>query len=457
MWSLAVLLVTVAAAHLEDARPYGPVREVEVQRSPDLLVPALLLAWDDRVWRVGRETILVHHRDGAVETLPLTSATVWTGPPGFPNLHRRGAPDPLLVVSTRGQEWVWDLYRASLDPLMCGGPIAPYAFAADCSAVLAPDDSRLTPAKYSRLAVVDDRLWVFGAGQLQVFAGTERQPRLAGPIVHLSHDDPALSDRQVYVGVPTGLRALVAATGEENWHVNRLASWLAPSPSGTLVGVHTGDDLLLLDRPTGRIVYAVEHVRDAVFAWTPEGDLVGVTPTHVVRFRTRPEAADRVAPLSAPPGRLPERLVQPGQLAVSVVDWPKQARSLRVDGVPTSTERMSDPGEGVTLEVAPIDRTGLRRAATVDIDVGFGGRRETVRVLRPDAGESVEVRLEWQPLVVTLTDCARDCERVLGPRLIGSEVAIDISGKRADGTPAQWIRRAIHRGDIWTVEPTSGD
>jgi hypothetical protein len=455
MWWLALFGIGDAAAHLEDARPYGPVREVEVLRSEALPVPAMLLAWDDRIWRVGRQTTLVHHRDGRVQTLPMTGAKVWAGPPGFPNLHRRGAPDPRVVVSAKGREWVWDLYRGALDPLSCGGPVAPYAFTDDCSDLVSADGTRLTDAKYSRLAVVGGRLWVFGAGQLRVFDGPEAQPRIAGPIVHLSHDGPDIAEPHVYVGVPTGIRALFAETGVENWHLNRLASWLAPSPAGTLVAVHSGEDLLLLDRPTGRIVYAIEHVRDAVFAWTPEGDLVGVTPTHVVRLQTRPQAADGVVPLSAPPGRLPEGLVQPGRLTLSVADLPKQAKSLRIDGVPLTTQRGLDAEwvDGLRVEVAPIDRTGLERPATLDVDVGFGGRRESVRVLRPEPDEEGVVELAWRPLTVQLADCSRDCVRELGPRLVGSEVAIDIEGRRADGTRGRWVRRAVHRGTPWSVDP----
>ncbi len=459
MWSLglAIALLEPAVAHLQDARPYGPVREVDVERGADLPVPAELLAWDDRIWRVGREGIVVQHRDGAVEMLPLTGARVWLGPPGFVNLHRRGTPDPRLVVTTKGREWVWDLYGGTLEPLVCGGAIAPYAFSPDCRALVdpGPPEQRLTPAKYSRLAVVGERLWVFGAGQLAVFDGSERQPRMPGPIVHLSHDAPGTPDPHVYVGVPTGIRAVFAETGEENWHVNRLVSWLAPSPTGDLVAAHADDDLLLFDRPTGRIVYAIEHVDQAAFAWTPEGDLVAVTPGHVVRFTTRPEKADRAVPLSAPPGRLPERLVQPGRLTLSVVDLPRNAKSIQVDGLPVSTARGVDGDrlDGLRVDVAPVDRLGLERSATLDIDVGFGGRRETVRVLRPEAGEGSDVTLQWWPLRIRLEDCAKDCERDLGPRLLGAEVAIDIEGEREDGSDGHWVRRAVHRGEAWTVAP----
>ncbi|MEZ4321517.1 MAG: hypothetical protein R3F61_28855 [Myxococcota bacterium] len=427
--------VSLALAGLADARPFGPVRTVDVQPTPVLPVPADLLAWDDRVWRLERERVLVSHADGRLDRLPLTDATLWLGPPGYPNLHRRGMPDPVIPLQRQGQDLVWSVLDAKVARRTCGGPLAPYAWSADCRE-LRFGDTRLTPAKYSRLAVAGGRLWVFGAGQLQVFDGAVRQPRIPGPIVHLAHDD-----ERMYVAVSSGVRALDARTGEVLWSLNPLVSWLAPSPDGTWVALRTEDTLLLLDRD-GQRVYALEHLGDCAFAWTPDGDLVGVDATSVVRFRI----AEAHTATRGPEARMPEGLVQPGLLELSLVEGPSDVGSLTLDGV-------RDAGVPARVQVWPVDRTSLDRPADLDIVVHRDGLDETVRVLRPEPGEARPVALTWAPLTVTLEDCPESCVVELGPRLVGSEVHVVRQGTAGDGGPATWERRAVFLGDPWVLAP----
>lgn len=415
-------LLLGALAALPDARPYGPVRGVDVQPTPEMPVPADLIAWDDRVWRLDRDRVLVHHRDGRLERLPIVGATLWLGPPGFPNVRQRGSTDAAVVVKQRGREWVWDLASATMAPMACGGDIAPYGWSEDCREIRS-GDQRLLPAKYSRLAVSAGHLWVFGAGQLHRFDGSQPQPRIPGPIVHLAHDG-----ERVFVGVPAGIRALRGDTAEVVWSANRLVEWLAPSPSGALVAMRTEDDLLLVDAD-GTVVFLLERLGDAVFAWTPGGDLVGVDATSIVRFDIGDGGGD------APASRLPAGLVAPGVLALSVQERPADVVSITVEGV-------TEAGLPEAVQVAPVDRTTLAGPADLDLVVQRGEVRETVRVLRPEPGETRAVELRWAPLVVHLEGCDADCDVALGPRLVGSVVRFERDG---------WAREAVFLGKDWSI------